>query len=194
MTRIGIILGSTRPNRRGPQVAQWVVDSAVRRGDADYELIDLREHPLPHLDEATPPMAGPSVHAHTRAWAERVGSFDGFVLVTPEYNGGVPGVIKNAFDHVCAEWNHKAIGFVSYGVFGGVRAVEQLRSVCGSLGMADVSQLVAISVLTDFENHTTFTPREHHLAALGKTLDQVLAWTAALAVLRTNSEPTLADA
>ncbi|MCC3313969.1 NADPH-dependent FMN reductase [Nocardia africana] len=192
MTRIGIILGSTRPNRNGAQIAQWVLDSAARRSDAEFELIDLRDHPLPHLDEPVPPMFGPSVHAHTRAWAERIAQFDGFVLVTPEYNGGMPGVLKNALDHVFAEWVDKSVGFVSYGANGGARAVVQLRAVCSSLGMADVGYQVSISVLTDFENHTTFVPRDHHAAALDKTLDQVIAWSTALAPLRAGAETTLA--
>ncbi|MGW4716790.1 NADPH-dependent FMN reductase [Nocardia sp. NPDC004260] len=191
MTRIGIILGSTRPNRNGSQVAQWVLDVASQRGDAEFELIDLRDHPLPHLDEAVPPMFGPSANTHTRAWAERIAPFDGFVVVTPEYNGGVPGVLKNAFDHLFAEWTDKAVGFVSYGVNGGARAVVQLRTVCSTLGMADVGYQVAISVLTDFENHTTFVPGEHHAAALGKTLDQVVAWSVALAPLRAASTVTV---
>ncbi|WP_063051265.1 NADPH-dependent FMN reductase [Nocardia arthritidis] len=191
MTRIGIILGSTRPNRNGSQVARWVLDTASQRGDAEFDLIDLREHPLPHLDEPVAPMFGPSVNAHTRAWAERIAPFDGFVVVTPEYNGGVPGVLKNAFDHLFVEWADKAVGFVSYGANGGARAVVQLRTVCGTLGMADVGYQVTISVLTDFENYTTFTPRDHHVAALGKTLDQLIAWSAALAPLRTGAETTL---
>ncbi|WP_067834639.1 NADPH-dependent FMN reductase [Nocardia lijiangensis] len=193
MIRIGVILGSTRPTRRGPQIAQWVLDSASRRGNAEFELIDLRDHPLPHLEEAAPPMFGPSAHEHTRAWAERIAPFDGFVVVTPEYNGGVPGVLKNAIDHLCAEWADKAVGFVSYGVHGGARAVVQLRTVCGTLGMADVSYQVAISLLTDFENHTTFTPRDHHVAALNKTLDQLIAWSGALAPLRACIDTTLVD-
>ncbi|MEV5834705.1 NAD(P)H-dependent oxidoreductase [Nocardia sp. NPDC052112] len=191
MTRIGIILGSTRPNRNGPQIAQWVLDSASQRGDAEFELIDLRDHPLPHLDEPVPPMFGPSVHEHTRAWAERIAPFDGFVMVTPEYNGGAPGVLKNAIDHLFGEWTDKAVGFVSYGAGGGARAVVQLRTVCSTLGMADVGYQVAISLLTDFENHTTFIPRDHHVAALHKTLDQLIAWSAALAPLRVGAETTL---
>ncbi|NNH68902.1 NAD(P)H-dependent oxidoreductase [Nocardia uniformis] len=191
MIRIGIILGSTRPNRNGPQVAQWVLDSASRRDAAEFELIDLRDHPLPHLDEPVPPMHGPSVHAHTRAWAARIAPFDGFVVVTPEYNGGMPGVLKNAIDHLCAEWTNKAVGFVSYGVSGGTRAVVQLRMVCSTLGMADVSRPVEISLLTDFENHTTFTPGDHHATALNTLLDQVVSWSAALAPLRAAAETTL---
>ncbi|MEV0335268.1 NAD(P)H-dependent oxidoreductase [Nocardia sp. NPDC050717] len=188
--RIGIILGSTRPHRNGPQVARWVLDSASRRGDAEFELIDLHDHPLPHLDEPVAPMHGPSRHAHTRAWAARIAPFDGYVIVTPEYNGGMPGVLKNAIDHVFAEWADKAIGFVSYGAGGGGRAVTQLRTVCGTLGMADVSRAVEISVLTDFENYTAFTPREHHAAALTMLLDQLIAWSGALAPLRSATETT----
>ncbi|WP_280345575.1 NADPH-dependent FMN reductase [Nocardia neocaledoniensis] len=182
--RIGIILGTTRPHRNGPQVARWVLDSASRRGDAEYELIDLHDYPLPHLDEPVAPMHGPSRNAHTRAWAARIAPFDGFVIVTPEYNGGMPGVLKNAIDHVFAEWSDKAVGFVSYGAGGGGRAVTQLRMVCGTLGMADVSRGVEISVLTDFENYTVFTPREHHESGLTMLLDQLIAWSGALAPLR----------
>ncbi|MQY22049.1 NADPH-dependent FMN reductase [Nocardia macrotermitis] len=188
--RIGIILGSTRPNRNGPQIARWVLDTASRRADAEFDLIDLRDHPLPHLDESVPPMFGPSPHPHTRAWAERIAPFDGFVFVTPEYNGGMPGVLKNAIDHLFAEWTDKAVGFVSYGAGGGARAVVQLRTVCGTLGMADVGYQVAISLLTDFENHTTFTPREQHEVTLHKTLDQVIAWSTALSSLRHPSPVT----
>ncbi|MGW4354855.1 NADPH-dependent FMN reductase [Nocardia sp. NPDC004582] len=184
MTRIGIILGSTRPNRNGAQIAQWVQDQAATRGDADYDLIDLRDHPLPHFDEAVPPMFGPSANPHARAWGERIAACDGFVIVTPEYNGGYPGVLKNALDHLFAEWNDKAVGFVSYGVNGGARAVVQLRAVCSTLGLADVGYQVGISVLTDFENRTTFVPSAAHAATLGKTLDQLIAWTGALAPLR----------
>jgi len=58
MTRIGIIIGSTRPNRNGEQVARWVHDIAVQRDDTDFELVDLRDYPLPHLDEPLPHSLG----------------------------------------------------------------------------------------------------------------------------------------
>ncbi|KAF0835753.1 NAD(P)H-dependent oxidoreductase [Nocardia caishijiensis] len=192
MIRIGIILGSTRHNRHGDQVAWWVLDSASRRGDAEFELIDLRDHPLPHFDEAAPPMFGPSANEHTRAWTARIAPFDGFIVVTPEYNGGVPGVLKNAFDHAFAEWTDKAVAFVGYGVNGGARAVVQLRTVCGTLGMADVAHSVSVGVLTDFEDNTSFVAREHHDATLGKTLDQLVAWTTALTALRRPADDTAA--
>ncbi len=184
MTRIGIILGSTRPGRNGEQVARWVLEAATRREDADFELVDLADHPLPHLDEPVPPSQGQYQKEHTRAWAATVASFDGFVIVTPEYNHGTSGVLKNALDFVYAEWNNKAVGFVSYGSAGGIRAVEHLRLVSAELQMADVRQQVALSLFTDFEKFSVFQPGDHHLSALEAMLDQVVAWTEALAPLR----------
>ena len=184
MTRIGIILGSTRPNRNGEQVARWVYDVAARRSDAEFELVDLRDYPLPHLDEPLPPAMGQYQNEHTRQWAEKIASFDGFVIVTPEYNHSTSGVLKNAIDYLFAEWNNKAVGFVSYGGVGGARAAEHLRLIAGELQMADVRQQVALSLLTEFENFSVFKPSDYNLAALDTLLDQVIAWSAALAPLR----------
>lgn len=187
MIRIGIILGSTRPNRNGEQVAMWVHDMASRRSDAEFELIDLRDYPLPHLDEPLPPSLGQYQHEHTRAWADKIASFDGFVMVTPEYNHSTSGVLKNAIDYLHAEWNNKAVGFVSYGGVGGARAAEHLRLICGALQMADVPQQVMLSLLTEFENFTIFRPGDHNATALDTLLDQVIAWSTALAPLRAAS-------
>jgi NAD(P)H-dependent FMN reductase len=184
MTGIGIILGSTRPNRNGEQVAKWVLDVASRRGDAEFELIDLRDYPLPHLDEPMPPSLGQYQNEHTKQWAEKIASFDGFVIVTPEYNHSTSGVLKNAIDYLYAEWNNKAVGFVSYGSAGGARAVEHLRLIAGELQMADVRQQVALSLITEFENFSVFKPGDYNLAPLNTMLDQVVAWSTALAPLR----------
>ena len=190
MTQIGIILGSTRPNRNGEQVAEWVLDIASRRIDATFELVDLRDYPLPHLDEPLPPSLGQYKNDHTKEWADKIASFDGFVIVTPEYNHSTSGVLKNAIDYLYAEWNNKAVGFVSYGAAGGARAAEHLRLVAGELQMADVRQQVVLSLVTEFENFRTFKPRNYNVAALNTLLDQVVAWSMALAPLRA----TVADA
>lgn len=184
MIKIGVLLGSTRPGRRGEQVARWIHARAARRTDAEFEVIDLLDHPLPHLDEPEPAARGRYQHDHTRAWADTVASFDGFVMVTPEYNHSIPGVLKNAIDYLFAEWNDKAVGFVSYGGGGGTRAVEQLRLICGALRMADVAAQVTVSLLTEFEDFTDFKPSDHSVTALDTLLDQVVAWSTALAPLR----------
>jgi len=184
MTRIGIIIGSTRPNRNGEQVANWVLEIASRRSDAEFELVDLRDYPLPHLDEPLPPSLGQYQNDHTKEWAEKIGSFDGFVFVTPEYNHGTSGVLKNAIDFLYAEWNNKAVGFVSYGAVGGARAAEHLRLVVAELQMADVRQQVALSLITEFENYSVFKPGDYNVPALNTMLDQIVAWSTALAPIR----------
>ena len=184
MIRIGIILGSTRPNRNGEQVASWVYDIAAQRSDAEFELVDLRDYPLPHLDEPLPASMGQYQNDHTQQWAEKIASFDGFVFVTPEYNHSTSGVLKNAIDYLYAEWNNKAAGFVSYGAVGGARAAEHLRLVAGELQMADVRQQVALSLLTEFENFSVFKPGDYNISALSTLLDQVISWSDALAPLR----------
>jgi len=128
MTKIGVILGSTRPGRNGEQVAKWVLDVAKQRSDAEFELIDLADFHLPHLDEPVPPSLGQYSKPHTQEWARTIADHDGFVMVTPEYNHSTSGALKNAIDFLFAEWNNKAVGFVSYGAAaGGARAVEHLR-------------------------------------------------------------------
>lgn len=184
MIRIGIILGSTRPNRNGEQVAAWVHQNASERDDATYELVDLRDFPLPHLDEPIPPSMGQYQNEHTKKWAEKIASFDGYVIVTPEYNHSTSGVLKNAVDYLFAEWNNKAVGFVSYGAVGGARAVEHLRLIAGELKMADVRQQVSLALNSEFENYSVFKPGAYQLPQLSALLDEVVAWSTALATLR----------
>ncbi|MFJ8855966.1 NADPH-dependent FMN reductase [Streptomyces sp. NPDC102437] len=185
MPKIAIILSSTRTGRAGANVAQWVLEQARRRGDADYELVDLAEADLPQIDEPFPPAMGRYTHPYTQQWAATVAAFDGYVIVTPEYNHSFPGALKNALDRVYAEWNNKAAGLVSYGVDGGVRAVDALRPVLGALQIADVSATVTLNLRTDFADFgASFTPGEHQGPALTQMLDQLLTWTEALAPTR----------
>ncbi len=184
MIKIGIILGSTRPGRNGEAVAKWVYELASKRTDARFELIDLKDFALPHLDEALPPTMGQYANDHTKAWAATIDRFDGFVFVTPEYNHSTSGALKNAIDYLYREWNNKAAGFVSYGGLGGTRAVEHLRLILGELQVADVRAQVALSLSTDFVNFSQFAPAPHHVPEVEKMLDQLVAWSNALAPLR----------
>lgn len=185
MPKIAVILSSTRPGRIGEAVAHWVMEHATQRDDAGFELIDLAEHTLPDIDEPLPPVTGQYSQPHTKAWAEVIAAFDGFVIVTPEYNHSFSGKLKNALDRVNAEWNNKSAGFVSYGVNGGVRAVEALRPVCGTLRLADVGPFVALGTREDWDGRGgPFTPREFQLGALTAVLDAVVSWATALKTLR----------
>jgi NAD(P)H-dependent FMN reductase len=185
MTRIAIIVGSTRPGRRALSVARWTHELAARRGDATYEIVDLADHDLPHLDEPTPAaMSAEYAGEHTRRWAATIAPYDGYVFVTPEYNHAPTGVLKNAIDYLYGEWHNKSAGFVGYGLLGATRAVEQLRLVMGELRVADVRDQIALMLSGDFTDDGVVAPAAHHEAILHRMLDQVVAWAEALAPLR----------
>ena len=184
MIKIAIVIGSTRPGRKAEVVARWVYGIATKRSDAEFELVDIKDFDLPLLDEPMPPAMGQYSQPHTKAWAAKVASFDAYVFVTPEYNHGTSGALKNAIDYLYREWNNKAAGFVGYGSAGGTRAVEQLRLVMGELLVADVRAQVALSLFTDFENFSAFKPAPSHERSVNTMLDQVVAWGGALKTLR----------
>lgn len=184
MIKTAIVIGSTRPGRKAEAVARWIYEIAKKRGDAEFEIVDIKDFNLPLLDEAMPPMMGQYSQPHTKAWAAKIASFDAFVFVTPEYNHGTSGALKNALDYLYREWNNKAAGFVGYGGSGGSRAVEQLRLVMGELQIADVRAQVALSLHADFEHFTVFKPGPRQEGSVNAMLDQVIAWAGALKALR----------
>ncbi|GII52179.1 FMN reductase [Planotetraspora thailandica] len=184
MTKIAIILGSTRPGRNGEAVAKWVLEQVSTRTDAEFELVDLLDYKLPHLDEAIPPSMGQYSQPHTKEWSAKIASFDGYIFVTPEYNHSTSGALKNAIDFLYSEWNNKAAGFVSYGSVGGTRAVEHLRLIAGELQIADVRAQVSFTFMHDFENWSVFKPSAHHADTLQTMLDQLVSWSTALAGVR----------
>ncbi len=184
MIKAAIIIGSTRPGRHADAVAKWVLEHAKKRTDAEFEIVDLKDYNLPLLDEPMPPSMGQYSKPHTKAWAEKIASYDAFVFVTPEYNHAPSAALKNAIDFIYAEWNNKAAGFVSYGSANGARAVEHLRLIMGELQIADVRAQVLLSLMTDFENWTTFKPNPMHETSLNTMLDQLVAWGTALKTVR----------
>ena len=186
---IGIILGSTRQGRISPQVGNWVKEIADKRGDANYEIVDIAEYELPFFGEGTGKEPG------LIAWSERLSNLDGFVFIVQEYNHSITAVLKNALDSACfewnnkasgivSEWNNKAAGIVSYGSTGGARAAEHLRGILGELLIADVRVHPTLSLFTDIENFTTFKPAEYHVDRVNAMLDEVIAWSGALKTLR----------
>ena len=143
-----------------------------------FELIDIKDFNLPLLDEPVPPSMGQYSKPHTKTWAAKIGSFDGYVFVTPEYNHGISGALKNAIDFVFAEWNNKAAGFVSYG--------KHLRLVA-EVQIATVRNQVLLSLFTDFENFSIFKPGPRQEKSVNAMLDQLIAWGGALKTLRKTS-------
>ncbi len=165
--KILVILASTREVRMGEKVANWVMGELSKRDDANYELVDLKDYPLPNYDEIkTPKMLKPEEYKSetARKWITKVEEADGYLLVTPEYNHGYTAALKNALDYPFYQWNKKPIAFVSYGgPAGGARAVEQIRLVAVELDMVPTRDAVLFPLVSSkFDDNGNLTDPGYH--------------------------------
>jgi NAD(P)H-dependent FMN reductase len=143
---IKVIAGSTREGRFSDKAAEWIAGELRQREGVAVEILDLRDYDLPFFNEAISPSLKqePYKDPTVARFTGKIAAGDAFVIVTPEYNHGTPGVLKNALDWVYQEWNNKPVAFVSYGSVGGARAVEQLRLIAVELQMAPIRNAVHI--------------------------------------------------
>ena len=192
MSKLLIIVASTRPNNVGLPMGKWFEGEAVQHGGFDeVELADLGEINLPLLDEPHHPKLGQYVHQHTRDWSAKVASADAFAVVMPEYNFGYNAPLKNALDYLHNEWHYKPVGFVSYGgVSAGTRAVQMIKQVVTTLRMTPLTEAVSVPFVTQFVNDDrTITPNETMLGAAKDMLDELVRTNTALQPLRTQHQP-----
>jgi NAD(P)H-dependent FMN reductase len=190
MPNLTIIIGSTRPGRAGAPIGQWFAARAKDHGGFDVNVVDLADLALPLLDEPGHPRLRQYTQQHTKDWSAIVDAADAFVFVTPEYNYGYPASVKNAIDYLHQEWQHKPVGFVSYGgVAAGTRAVQQLKQVVTALRMLPVTDSVNIPFYTQFlDGDGTLHANAVMEQAAGTMLDELLRTEAALRPLRTAGE------
>ena len=181
-----IIIASTRPGRVGPSVASWIHERAVAHGGFDVELVDLAEVNLPMFDEPKHPRFRQYAHQHTKDWSATIERADAFIFVVPEYNYGFNAAIKNAIDYLNAEWQHKPVGFVSYGgVAAGTRAVQMLKQVITTLKMVPMFDAVNIPFVQQFlDEERRLQPNDIMEGAATAMLDELVRWTASLRALR----------
>lgn len=190
--KIAVIVGSIRPNRFGDKPAQWIFDHAKQRGDLEVELVDLKDYDLPLFDAPASDFWMPTPNPVAAKWQEKLNEFDGYIIVTAEYNRSVPGALKNAVDWAYKPFMKKAVGYVSYGSVGGARAVEHLRNIMVELQAVSVRQGIHIGG-SEFANvfmgqkswdevKGTFDPFVPDL------LDNLVWWTNATRTARSRDE------
>ena len=136
MPRLSVVIASTRPNRIGPSIAEWVL--AAVPPAFEVTVHDLRELALPFLDEPGQPADGNYAHDHTRRWSAAMQATDALVLVMPEYNRGYNAALKNAIDFLYAEWEGLPVGCVGYGWHGASYAKSALRQTLERVKMTVV--------------------------------------------------------
>ncbi len=140
MSKIGIIVGSTRQGRQSERLASWVSQEVAKVAEA--EIIDLIEYPMPFFDEAIPPRYNPdrTPVAAVKKWLDKVAEFDGFVIVTPEYNRATTAVLKNAIDQLDYQFENKPVAIVGHGSSGAAQAVATLRMTLPGVGAVTIPQ------------------------------------------------------
>jgi len=143
-----VIIGSVRTRRIGSDIARWVAEIGRATVQATFELIDLRDWPLPMDAEPGIPALGDYEQPQTFAWSRKVAAANGIVFVTPQYNWGYPAPLKNAIDHLYAEWRDKPAAIVSYGGHGGGKCAAQLREVLSSMTMRVTDAMPALILPT----------------------------------------------
>jgi NAD(P)H-dependent FMN reductase len=185
MLKIGMIVGSTRPNRFADTPAKWLVEGAAARTDLKLAVLDLRDYRLPFFNEPASPAYTGGVYTQPEAevWRKRIGEFDAFVATVAEYNHGPTAVLKNAFDSAYLEWQRKPIAFVGYGGVGAARAIETLRGVVIELQMVPIKQEVNIGMepyLGIVKNGRTLNDYEYLVQSRGVMFDHLVWWGDAL--------------
>lgn len=164
--KIGIIVGSTRPNRISIKIAEWLKSELENISTHDFFMLDLLDYNLPFFGHEDKNQA-------IERWENDLDSCDAFIFVTPEYNHSITGVLKNALDFGYNQWNEKPAGIVSYGYgANGARAAEHLRTILGALGVMDVKTQILLSLIDDVKNKV-FTPRDLHRKNIELILEQV---------------------
>lgn len=191
--KIAVILGSIREISRGKRVGKWLLSELPKFKDAEFELLSLNDYPLPFFNESNSPesLAGNYTNEVAKKWSEKIAGMDGFIIVTPEYNHGTTGVLKNALDWLYSEWNKKPVGFISYSpnAVGGVRAVEQLRLNVIELQMIPINQSIHINHILDTIDENGKVLKGHYPERLADLIEELLWFAETLKLGREKTPP-----
>ena len=180
MYYIPIIAGSTRRDRQSIKVARFVLARLQQRTGVQTELLDLLEYNFPIMEERLHHRDDPP--PRLKEYAEKIDRADSLIIVTPEYNNGYPGVLKNAIDYLLPEYERKPIGIVtvSAGGFGGITCLAQLRLVTIGMGAFPIPEALSVSRIRDSFKEDG-TPNDPAYEKRGAAfLDEVLWFTEAI--------------
>jgi NAD(P)H-dependent FMN reductase len=186
MNKLKIITSTTRPERKGIFVADWIKNIAITFGKFDVELLDLAVINLPLMDEPNHPRLQQYTHEHTKKWSAIINEADAFIIVLSEYNFSFPAPIKNALDYLLNEWKYKPAGIVSYGgVSGGLRSTQMLKQVLTALSIMPIMEAVSIPFFNKYILEDKFVPEEIVIKSAHVMLTELERWCEALKIMRT---------
>jgi len=185
MNKLKIITSTTRPERKGVFVADWIKNVAITFGKFDVELLDLAVINLPLMDEPNHPRLQQYTHEHTKKWSAIINEADAFIIVLSEYNFSFPAPIKNALDYLLNEWKYKPAGIVSYGgISGGLRSTQMLKQVLTALSIMPIMEAVSIPFFNKYIREDKFVPEEIVIKSAHVMLTELERWCEALKTMR----------
>lgn len=190
MINLKIISSTVRPGRKGPIVANWVVEEARKHGGFNVELLDLGEVNLPLMNEAKHPRLKQYEHEHTRKWSAKIEEADAFVFVTAEYDFNYPAPLRNALEYLVQEWAYKAAGIVSYGgVSAGTRAANNLKSDLSVFKMVPLTEMVNFPFFTEnINDEQQLEANEISQKAAQTMFKEIVRWTKGLKAIREDKD------
>ena len=187
MNRIAIIISSTRDSRFGDKPAQWILNLSSARADLEFEIVDLRDFPLPFFNEVASNLFADTQNEVGLKWQQKVAEFDGYIFVTAEYNWSITAALKNALDYAYNEWNKKPAAYVGYGGVGAARAIQHLRLINIELQMAALHNGVHIQggdFYAVWQGGQDLESLTHLQPSVEAMFDELAWWTKALKVAR----------
>ncbi|WP_214322925.1 NADPH-dependent FMN reductase [Nonomuraea sediminis] len=196
MSKLKIIVGTTRPTRAADRVAPWVASVAAAHESFDVEVLDLRDWPLPFFSEHfgtlgdinDPTYSEPVV----KAWNRKIKDADAYIVVTGEYNHSLPGVLKNAIDSAWQSnaFRNKPVAVVGYsaGIGGGIRAIEHLAQIVVETEAVPLRNTVVIPFVNDAFDDAGRPASPLTNVGLDVVLDDLAWWSVALEQARTAGE------
>lgn len=182
--KILVITSTTRQARVGRQVAKWYIKEAKQVNESmDFELLDIAELDLPMLAEPIPPLYAQDgkYNDKQKDLSERINAADGFIIVTGEYNHGVPAPLKNMLDHLPqTPWQRKAVAYVGYGAKGANWAVSSLVPTMAYLHVMSIPYAIGISAIWDAFDEQGDIKSGHQTGEISKQLQDFEWWVRAL--------------
>ena len=185
--KIGIVVGSVRPNRFADHPTKWIFEIAGKHNELEFEIVDVKDYPMPFFNEVASPLYAPSASDAAQRWQKKIASLDGFIFIAAEYSRGPTASLKNALDYAYTEWNRKPAAFVGYGGVGGARAIEQLRLHAVELQMAPTRNGVHIvwaDMMQVMQGDKTLAELDHLNAAANNLLTELSWWAKVLKTAR----------
>lgn len=184
--KLQIIIGSTRPGRIGPKIADWFAKAAEEHGKFEVDLVDIADFNLPVYDEPRHPRLQQYEHEHTKRWSARIEQGDAYVFVTPEYNYIAPSSLINAVGYLVKEWGRKPAAVVSYGgISGGLRAAQTVRQLISSVNVMPIPQGLPIPLVFPMIGEDgIMRPTEQVAAGVAPMLDELAIWADGLKKMR----------